>query len=215
MTRRPFALANRSGRSFGDEVDHVLFECSVIRQADGLAHRLLRPVRVASVQCGETADIGDRVVGHLCQLGVAWHDLGGLICFVAIASRLDVGTGQRRRGEQRDRRRGTEIGARRHCRERGGVKYVGAGAGRPGSARRDICKHRHARGQHGSDDVAHRTVQSPRRVHAQYDHRGVAPLRIIQTAHHVARATGPDRAIERNHHSRARRRERGRARECH
>ena len=122
--------------------------------------------------------------------------------------RCRPGRGLRARSRHRhadlDRRRGAQVGCRRHRRDVRGVEDVGAGARGPGALRRHEGGDRHRRGQDVLDDRAHRRVEPARGVHLQHDELCVLVRRPFQRAGDVLCRRRTDGAIDAQHDHRRR-----------
>ncbi len=205
-------LLEQVGDVRGDQVDHALRGGFVGRQADRFAHGALGPVGVAPAQLGQATDVGRRIVHLLAGEGVFVAGRRGCAGRLGGVTRGGRGVGRRRPGGRmaadadRHRRGGTQVGRRRHCGDVAGVEDVGAGTGRPRTARRHIARHGHRRGEDGLDDLPHRSVQPARRVHLQHHELHAFLAGQFQAVHHVGRAGGPDGAGQRQHHHRGGRR---------
>ena len=139
LDHAPIYLPEQFGLVACDEVDDVRLQCGIGGKAGGLPHRLLRPIGIASAQLGKTADQGDGVVRRLRRHGILGLRLlvAAVLLFLIALVRGSVRQ-TRQRAANLHRRRRSEIGARRHCRDMRGVEDIGSGAGRMGSGGRNV-----------------------------------------------------------------------------
>ena len=72
----------------------------------------------------------------------------------------------------------------------GGVGYVGAGTRRPGTVWGDKGDHRNVRGEHHFNQLAHRFVQSTRRIYAHHHRLRARSLCITNGAHDQISGSG-------------------------
>ncbi len=172
-------LAEQIGNVGGDQVDDLLLQRLLCGQRRRVAHRLLRPIGVASAQFGPAADRGDRIVERLFGTRRA----------LALLS-------LRRRAADGDRRRRTEVGAGRHGGDVGGVDDEGPRAGGVGARRRDIGDDRHRTGEDRQHDLAHRRLQAPWRIEL-HDHHGCVRVGgFVDAASHVVGGGRTDRPAD-------------------
>jgi hypothetical protein len=187
-------LAQQVVQVDGNEVDDLAGERIARRQADRLAHRLLGPGDVAAAQLGQAADVGGGVVDALGSQRVVPRRGACRRRAAGPAGRLRAPSGHRH--ADLDRRRGAQVGRRRHRRDVRGIQDVGAGARGPGALRRHEGGDRHRRGQDVFDDHAHRGVEPARGVHLQDDELGVLLHRPFQGAGDVLCRRRTDGAID-------------------
>ena len=167
------------------EIYHVLLQGILCRQAGALAHGLFRPLGIAAAQLRQALDIGHRVVDDLVFHGGTRRGRLTLGCLVPTARQL-------RHAPYLHRRGGPQVGTGRHGSDMGGVQQIGARAGGPGAAGRDVAHYRQRRGQHGLDHCAHGQVQPPGRIDAQDYQLGAGGLRLLQATHHMVGAGRAD-----------------------
>ena len=122
-----------------DHVDHVLLERLACAEVRRLRDHLARHLDVAAVLARELADVGGRVV----------DDLPAQILGDVLAA-------------DRHRRRGADVGLRRHREHVGGHADHGAGGVGARARRRDVDDHRHVRGEDPLHDRAHRRGEAAR-----------------------------------------------------
>ena len=96
-------------------------------------------------------------------------------------------------------RSGADIGARGHGRDGARVGDVGAGARRPRAVRRDKGRDRHRRGENCADDLAHRGVETARRIHPQNNDADFIRARGTKLAPDVLGERRPDDALDFEH----------------
>ena len=113
-----------------------------------------------------------------------------------VAFGVASGHGQRRSAADLHRRRGAEVGPRRHRRDVAGVEDVGPGAGGAGAARRDVSDDGDGRGDDVLDDLSHRGGKPAGRVHVQEDDGGVALPRLGEAALDIVGGGGTDGALD-------------------
>src|SRR3546814_6227872 len=93
------------------------------------------------------------------------------------------------------RRRGADIGARRHGGKVARIKKKGARTCRPGTAGADIGGDRHRRCQYVADDLPHGRIKAAGCIKPQ-DYQWCTPFGSVpQSVGNVGRARRPDRAV--------------------
>ncbi len=169
-------------------------------------HRVGGPIGIAAGDRREAANISDGIVDDLARFSV--RRFAGFSVFLVFL-RLLIGRKQRIAAELH-RRGGADIGAWRHRRDRAGIGDIGAGAGGARAVRRDIGGDRYRRSENRADNLAHRSVETARRVHPQNDEPRLVGARGGKLARDVIGERRPDGAVDLEHNgtvgSRSRRR---------
>ena len=193
---RPSSWRSRSFRS-------TATMSMTLRESASLAGRLTdsrtacsAQARVAAAQLRQAADVGGGVVDALGGLRVVARC--GCRCRAAGPAGW-LRAASRHRHADLDRRRGAQVGCRRHRRDVRGVQDVGAGARGPGALRRHEDGDRRRRGQDVLDDRAHRRVEPAGGVHLQHDELCVLVRRPFQRAGDVLCRRRTDGAIDAQH----------------
>ncbi|MNN23245.1 hypothetical protein D3C81_1366370 [compost metagenome] len=186
-------LAQQVGQVVGHLVDHLQAQGLAGRQADGFAHRLLRPVGVAPAQLCQAADVGRGVIDLLAGEG------GFIVAGLAL-----VILGYARRPPYLHGRGGPQVGAGGHGRDVAGIEDIGTGAGGAGPAGGDEAGDRNGAGQDRLDHLAHGTVQATRGVQAQHHQLCALGLCLVEATNQVIGAGRADGVIDAQHPDRAR-----------
>ncbi|MNJ31058.1 hypothetical protein D3C77_256780 [compost metagenome] len=193
----PVRLSKRVVDVLGHEVDHPRLEGGVRFQACGRSHSVLRPVGVSSAQPRQGTDVGDGVVSRLGGGGVRSRATLRVVRLGVRRLRLVAGTA--RQAADLDRRRGADVGARRHGRHMAGVEDECPGARCTCAARGDVDDDRHGRSEDIADYLTHGGVQPARRIQPQ-DHRlRVESSGLREAAGQVVGAGGADHPIHMHH----------------
>ena len=192
-------LPEQFGRVARDEVDNMRLQSGVRGKGGCLSDRLLGPISIAAAQFSKTADEGDGVIRHLRRHGVLRLRLLAVAVFLVFAALVGGNVRQtRHRTANLHRRRGTDIGARRHRRYMRCIKDIGPGAGRMGSGRSDVTDDGNRRRQHIRDDLAHAGGKTAWCIQTQNDDLGASFACCGQSVLHVTGRRRSDRSVDRN-----------------